>query len=248
MLIDIANTTPASRRSAYRQLRAAMRDLRLYRVGILTGEGGASEYVVRKTKEDPMTKLVRELQDQRGITGLETAIVLIAFVVVASVFAFAVLSTGLLSSEKAKTTVAAGLAQGGVAIVVKGSIIAHESSTNVGRLQVPLVLATDESVDLSSASLVVTYIDSGQVVDLTFAANAKDEGPLNYGWSTEFSKGTGAVMNPGERADFWINLEGLPTPLGTNKQFTVQIKPEVGSVLEITRTTPGEVTAITNLN
>ena len=32
-------------------------------------------------------------EDQRGITGLETAIVLIAF---------AVLSTGLLSSEKAK--------------------------------------------------------------------------------------------------------------------------------------------------
>ena len=41
-------------------------------------------------------------EDRRGITGLETAIVLIAFVVVASVFAFAVLSTGLLSSEKAK--------------------------------------------------------------------------------------------------------------------------------------------------
>ena len=38
------------------------------------------------------------MRDQRGITGLETAIVLIAFVVVASVFAFAVLSTGLLSS------------------------------------------------------------------------------------------------------------------------------------------------------
>ena len=36
--------------------------------------------------------------DQKGITGLETAIVLIAFVVVASVFAFAVLSTGLTSS------------------------------------------------------------------------------------------------------------------------------------------------------
>ena len=47
--------------------------------------------------------------DQRGITGLETAIVLIAFVVVASVFAFAVLSTGLLSSEKSKETVLGGL-------------------------------------------------------------------------------------------------------------------------------------------
>ena len=37
-----------------------------------------------------------------GITGLETAIVLMAFVVVASVFAFAVLSTGLISAENAK--------------------------------------------------------------------------------------------------------------------------------------------------
>ncbi len=43
--------------------------------------------------------------DQRGITGLETAIVLIAFVVVASVFAFAVLSTGLTSSQKSQEAV-----------------------------------------------------------------------------------------------------------------------------------------------
>ncbi len=44
----------------------------------------------------------RYLTDQRGITGLETAIVLIAFVVVASVFAFTVLTTGLFTSEEAK--------------------------------------------------------------------------------------------------------------------------------------------------
>ena len=41
--------------------------------------------------------------------GLETAIVLIAFVVVASVFAFAVLNTGLLSSEKSKEAALGGL-------------------------------------------------------------------------------------------------------------------------------------------
>ncbi len=44
-------------------------------------------------------------RDQRGITGLETAIVLIAFVVVSSVFAFAALSTGRFSSDKAKETI-----------------------------------------------------------------------------------------------------------------------------------------------
>ncbi|MBT5320698.1 MAG: flagellin, partial [Chloroflexi bacterium] len=46
---------------------------------------------------------------QRGITGLETAIILIAFVVVASVFAFTVLSTGIFASERSKETVFAGL-------------------------------------------------------------------------------------------------------------------------------------------
>ncbi len=50
-------------------------------------------------------------RDQRGITGLETAIVLIAFVVVSSVFAFAALSTGLFTSDKAKETIKAGLAE-----------------------------------------------------------------------------------------------------------------------------------------
>ena len=119
-----------------------------------------------------MDKLVRRsarvLRDQRGITGLETAIVLIAFVVVASVFAFAVLSTGLLSSEKAKTTVAGSIEESGVAIAVKGSIIAHESSTSgvIERLQIPIISVTDDSVDLSATSLVVTYIDATQVVDL----------------------------------------------------------------------------------
>lgn len=55
--------------------------------------------------------VIQRLRDQRGITGLETAIVLIAFVVVSSVFAFAALSTGLFSSDKAKETIQAGLAE-----------------------------------------------------------------------------------------------------------------------------------------
>ena len=57
----------------------------------------------------PLGKATGLHANQRGITGLETAISLIAFVVVASVFAFAVLSTGLLSSEKSKETVLGGL-------------------------------------------------------------------------------------------------------------------------------------------
>ena len=55
--------------------------------------------------------LIRRVREERGITGLETAIILIAFVVVAAVFSFVVLSTGLFSSERGKETVYAGLAK-----------------------------------------------------------------------------------------------------------------------------------------
>ena len=41
-----------------------------------------------------INRLSRVYKDERGITGLETAIVLIAFAVVASVFAFTILTTG----------------------------------------------------------------------------------------------------------------------------------------------------------
>ena len=66
--------------------------------------------------------------DQRGITGLETAIVLIAFVVVASVFAFAVLSTGLLSSEKSKETVLGGLEETSATVTLRGAVVADANS------------------------------------------------------------------------------------------------------------------------
>jgi len=66
--------------------------------------------------------------DQRGITGLETANVLIAFVVVASVFAFAALSTELLNSEKSKETVLGGLEQTSSTVAVKGSVIGDANS------------------------------------------------------------------------------------------------------------------------
>ena len=67
----------------------------------------------------------RSTQKQRGITGLETAIILIAFVVVASVFAFTVLSTGIFASEKSKETVFASLDEVSSTLEPRGGVIAY---------------------------------------------------------------------------------------------------------------------------
>lgn len=67
----------------------------------------------------------KAMRDERGVTGLETAIILIAFVVVASVFAFTVLSTGIFSSERGKETVLAGLEEAQGTLEPKGRIAAN---------------------------------------------------------------------------------------------------------------------------
>ena len=70
-------------------------------------------------------------KDERGQTALETAIILIAFVVVASVFAFTILSAGSSSTEKGKQAIQAGLEGVQSSMNIKGSVIAEGASGSV---------------------------------------------------------------------------------------------------------------------
>ncbi|MBI4220740.1 MAG: hypothetical protein HY682_11385 [Chloroflexi bacterium] len=100
---------------------------------------------------------------QRGITGLETAIILIAFVVVASVFAFTVLSTGIFSSEKSKETVYAGLQEARSSLEPKGSLIAYKGKTS-------------STSTVYKLSFVVSAAVSGEPIDLTPPFTKNDTG------------------------------------------------------------------------
>ncbi len=92
---------------------------------------------------------------QLGITGLETAIILIAFVVVASVFAFTILSTGLFSTERSKETVYSGLEEAQSTLEPKGGVVAY-----TGKL-------SDGTEAIYKMTLVVANAIAGEPVDLT---------------------------------------------------------------------------------
>jgi len=78
-----------------------------------------------------LTRLFRSLHKrEEGITGLETAILLIAFVIVASGFAFVVLSTGLFSAERGKETVFAGLEKARGNLEVRGALTVTDLDTD----------------------------------------------------------------------------------------------------------------------
>jgi archaellin len=72
------------------------------------------------------------LKDQSRMTGLETAIILIAFVTVAAVFGYTVLSAGLFSAEQGKEAIYAGLNEASCNLAVSGSVMATSAdSVNV---------------------------------------------------------------------------------------------------------------------
>ncbi|MEX0762902.1 MAG: archaellin/type IV pilin N-terminal domain-containing protein [Dehalococcoidia bacterium] len=152
---------------------------------------------------------------QFGITGIETAIIMIAFVVVASMFAFTVLNTGVFSSERSRETVLGGLEQAQSAIRTKGSVIAFRgkigSTPAVFKFSVivenpqgasPLDLSppytadqsgTDPDAASSDNRLVVNYIDDNQTL-------------MDVPWSVNIFGSESTLLEPGEKAEMtvWI--------------------------------------------
>ena len=172
--------------------------------------------------------------DQRGITGLETAIVLIAFVVVASVFAFAVLTTGLTSSQKSQSAVLGALEETSATLNLRGAVIANVNAalTGVDNIKFALgsALSTGESVEVSSSAMVITYLDADQALNIA----ASD-------WKAIWLTGSGNRIDSGEQVEIVVTLTGLTPLLGKNKEFTINVKPQTGAVLTVNRTMPAEL-------
>ena len=175
----------------------------------------------------------RAADEERGITGLETAIILIAFVVVAAVFAFVVLSTGLFSSERGKETIYAGLQKTRGNLELRGSIIANANASNtaVDTLVFDVGLAAGgEPVNLDpTASVnktVVAYIDDGtNINDLTYTVD----------WVVG---DTDDLLEPGELAEITVDIDGAGITLQNNDTFTLEVRPPLGAYVVIQRTMP----------
>ena len=177
---------------------------------------------------------------------METAIILIAFVVVAAVFAFTVLSAGVFSADKGKEAVYAGLAEVSGSMEVVGSVIAESDATETKVAYVIFSVANvagGEPIDFSAHAgadqkVVINYRDEFQRepdIAWTAAALGKDDGDV--------------LLEPGELFQITVDLAAVDDPnLGTNTIFVVELKPETGGVIVIERTTPAHIDAIMDLH
>ena len=196
-----------------------------------------------------VTRYIAALQkESQGITGLETAIVLIAFVVVSSVFAFAALSTGLFSADKSKETINAGLEEASGTLELRGSVIADAGATT-GSLGVidKLIFqvanaAGGESVNLTQGDTIIKYTDDNQ----TFLFDTKTEFHVTGDGNADSDK----LVEPGEIYRITLlDLENDLSPtLSTSDTFILEVIPPQGAVLHIERTIPVFIESFNDLN
>lgn len=184
-------------------------------------------------------------QDEKGQTALEAAIILIAFIVVASVFAFVILSAGSASTDKSEEAIYSGLEGVQSSMSVKGAIIAEGAAGNVNDLVFTLALVSGgDPVDLTDTSasknvVVIGYRDAAQ-----FESNV----PWTVNWIVNNDGGTAdAMLEDGELAEVTVDLSGLTTALAANTEFTLEIKPPTGAVLNVSRSTPAAVETVMEL-
>ena len=202
-------------------------------------------------------------KDQRGITGLETAIILIAFIVVAAVFAFSVMTTGLFSTEKAKTTAQAGIAEASSTFAPKGGLIAEcavnaqNACTRVEALTFQITTASGSTgTSIARDKIALIYSDDNQRDSSNAEINgrAAADGILSTVTVTkvvETTANTPELLQQGDVAEIRVVLNdtqaGGATLLGPNMIFRLEIIPQQGGSLILSRKTPPELMRVMNL-
>jgi flagellin FlaB len=191
-------------------------------------------------------------RDERGITGLETAIILIAFVVVASVFAYTVLSAGIFSSQKGQEAVYSGLEEARATMSVKGSMFAYGNTTGnatVTGVSFCLVNTLEgQAIDLTPGGGNGTS-DNVTVISFTDAA----QHVADVAWTTLFvGVNNGDVLLEDEEqvivyVDF-TDSDASVTGLDIYDSFIIEVKPVTGACLVLERTLPGRIDPVMDLN
>ena len=181
----------------------------------------------------PLLSRIRGLwRDERGITGLETSIMLIAFVVVASVFAFAVLRMGIFTAGETEKAVTGVFGETTSILALRGSVVAHKGEG------LPLGgYVKSVSFEIEPQSLLGhTPTLSGDEVIVHFMPNESDcltlqfdrSGPQpGLNWRVDWINGEGPVLSDiNAPAEFTLTMYGLRKKLGTTDSFSMAIKPK----------------------
>ena len=193
-----------------------------------------------------------KLNYRRGMTGLETAIILVAFVITAAAFAFVVLNMGFLTAEKAQSVISSGMTEASSALLVDSGVIGQFGTTGGDQDLIDLTKLIfyiklsqgHEPIDLDDSKLVATYTNArvhGEIYDtngtiMTIQGiNSDGDSLLETGEKFKVEIEFGSITNS--------TIDPSPTSLQDvyahpYEEFRIELRPSAGAVLTLERQLP----------
>jgi flagellin FlaB len=177
-------------------------------------------------------------KNDAAFTGLEAAIVLIAFVVVAAVFSYVMLGAGFFTSQKSKEVVHTGVDQATSSIELSGDIVGVGDTTAQSLTGVNITLsltAGNNPVDIqklivsarTSAAYNASVFDGLQAAQVLWVQKVNENNLLE-----KFEK-------------VQLNIPVADTlQIGPNEKISFEIKPATGAILPVSVTTPPAIDAV----
>jgi len=211
---------------------------------------------------------MKKIQKVEAFTGLEAAIVLIAFVVVAAVFSYVVLGAGFFTTQQAQKVVYTGIQQASSNVVVIGEVygdaegtsgVNSVSGSNPGSIHTLIftigLAAGGSPVDLNQTVFVYQNETILKTLDFPSGTSPAPVGhpaapwqPAGWQWDILSIKNgnTNTLLESGEQFTIQVNVTDTSPTMSNGippgDTFTLQIRPPVGASLPITKSAPGGIT------
>jgi len=176
-------------------------------------------------------------KSDEAFTGLEAAIVLIAFVVVAAVFSYVMLGAGFFTSQKSQEVVHTSVEQASSSMDVAGSVIGVGSASSSGYLGDIIfylqLTSGGSAADISTTAYAISTKDDFEIVSFTDTTKV----------TVSVSKGDADdLLEKDEIMKVILDLDTIGVAVGPNDKFTIDVKPAVGAALPIVKHAPPGIT------
>jgi len=176
-------------------------------------------------------------KDEKGFTGLEAAIVLVAFVVVAAVFSYVMLGAGFYTTQKSQEVVHTGVQQASSSVELSGDLIGKGDGTEITDINVCLQLTSGGSAVDISKTLIVYSSPTVAPAELQLGSG--------FTIAQRYNSNAGDLLEKGEK--FEVNIVTTTYDINANDEFQIEIKPPQGASYTIHRQAPAAITAIMTL-
>jgi archaeal flagellin FlaB len=187
-------------------------------------------------------------KDEKGFTGLEAAIVLIAFVVVAAVFSYVMLGAGFFTTQKSQEVVHTGVTQASSSLAPSGDVIVESTTANQADVVIFYITNTAGGTPVDLDKTVITYSDSDDFATEPYGGLGPNAGTNGWQYSAVVAEPGHAdnLLESGEKYKVTMTLAGnfdTNSAPKVNEQIKIEVKPPEGAVLSITKTMPPALAA-----